>query len=433
MRGVLALGAVVVVVSAGACSSKSQSCVGSSSPLCTGSGRCIAFAACASESDISTAFATVQDGDTLAFSAATYEFDNQLALGTADNVTVIGPGSGQTTLDFHAQQAAEDSVFVQSVNDVTFQGFTVLDSPGNGFRTLSVNGATFRDIGATWTAQNSTDGPYGIYPVQSTQVLVDGCTISGASDSGIYVGQSQQIVVTNNTVFGNVAGIEIENSFFADVYNNTAHDNTAGILVFDLPGLQQEGGHDVRVFDNTIQNNNTRNFAQNNDIVSIVPAGTGFFVMANHDVEVFGNTIEGNNTAGAGIISYALSQQPIDDPNYYEWPRNISLHDNTYSGNGSEPDATSQVGLLLDTGMGSYPDGHVPDVMWDGEVDPSLPAGPNPLTLCINEPSASAVCNMNFEDVNPNNPNLADMVCGATPFECTLTPLSPVTWPGLSP
>jgi parallel beta-helix repeat protein len=434
MRGVLALGAAAVVaVVAGGCGSSSHDCVGTSSPLCTGSGRCIAFAACASESDISTAFADVEDGDTLAFSAATYEFDNQLALGTADNVTVIGPGSGQTTLDFHAQAAAEDSVFVQSVNNVTFQGFTVLDSPGNGFRTLSVNGVTFRDIGATWTAQNSTDGPYGIYPVQSTQVLVDGCTISGASDSGIYVGQSQQIVVTNNTVFGNVAGIEIENSFFADVYNNTAHDNTAGILVFDLPGLQQEGGHNVRVYNNTIQNNNTRNFAENNDIVSIVPAGTGFFVMANHDVEVFGNTIQGNNTAGAGIISYALAQQPIDDPNYYEWPRNVSLHDNNYSGNGTEPDATSQVGLLLDTGMGSYPDGHVPDVMWDGEVDPSLPAGPNPLTLGINEPSASAVCNMNFEDVNPNNPNMSAMVCGATPFECTLAPLPPVTWPGLSP
>ena len=155
---------------------------------------------------------------------------------------------------------------------------------------------------------NTSDGAYAIYPVQSSDVLIEDCTVSGASDSGIYVGQSQDIVVRNNTATLNVAGIEIENSFDADVYGNDSHDNTAGILVFDLPGLQQEGGHAIRVFSNTIVNNNLASFAAQADIVSLVPAGTGFFVMANHDVEIFGNTISGNQTAAAGIISYAITQ-----------------------------------------------------------------------------------------------------------------------------
>ncbi|HEX3344837.1 MAG TPA: parallel beta-helix domain-containing protein, partial [Polyangiaceae bacterium] len=232
MRGVLCFGACAVVL-VGACSSSSGagSCVGSSSPLCTGNGRCIALAACASESDFSTAFALAEDDDTIAIAAGTYAFDNELALGTANGVTVIGPGSGQVTLDFSGQQAATEGLFAQSVSNLTFQGFSVLDTPQNGFKVLSVTGVTFRDIGVSWTAQDATDGAYGIYPVQSTQVLIDGCTVSGAADSGIYVGQSQQIVVQNNTVFGNVAGIEIENSFYADVHDNTAHDNTGGILV----------------------------------------------------------------------------------------------------------------------------------------------------------------------------------------------------------
>ncbi|HEY3816829.1 MAG TPA: parallel beta-helix domain-containing protein [Polyangiaceae bacterium] len=441
MRGVLRFGACVVglfgvVALAGACSSSPSpaSCVGTSSPLCAGSGRCIALAACASESDVSTAFATAEDNDTIAFAAGTYAFDNELALGMANGVTVIGPGSGQVTLDFSNQQAATEGVFAQSVSNLTFQGFTVLDTPQNGFKVLSVTGVTFRDIGVTWTAQDATDGAYGLYPVQSTQVLVDGCTISGAADSGIYVGQSQQIVVQNNTVFGNVSGIEIENSFYADVHDNIAHDNTAGILVFALPGLQQDTGHDVRVYDNQIVNNNTKNFAVNSDIVSIVPAGTGFFVMANKNVEIFGNTITGNQTAAAGIISYATSQQPYMDAAYYEWPSFVWLHDNTYSGNGTEPDARSQVGLLLSTGLGMYPNGgNVPDVMWDGFVDPSLPAGPDPMTICVHEPTASAVCNMNFEDIDMSNPNVSKMDCDATLFACTLPTLPPVTWPGLSP
>ncbi|HEY8091943.1 MAG TPA: hypothetical protein VIF09_28975, partial [Polyangiaceae bacterium] len=76
MRSALLLAVCAIVVVGGGCSSSSKSCVGSSSPLCTGSDRCVAFAACATETDISGAFATAQDGDTLAFSAGTYEFTN---------------------------------------------------------------------------------------------------------------------------------------------------------------------------------------------------------------------------------------------------------------------------------------------------------------------------------------------------------------------
>ena len=39
----------------------------------------------------------------------------------------------------------------------------------------------------------------------------------------------------------NAAGIEIENSYYADVYNNIGK-NTGGILVFDLPNLPKQGG-----------------------------------------------------------------------------------------------------------------------------------------------------------------------------------------------
>ena len=48
----------------------------------------------------------------------------------------------------------------------------------------------------------------------------------------------------NNHVELNVAGIEIENSTNADVHDNTATNNTGGILVFNLPGLEVENGAD---------------------------------------------------------------------------------------------------------------------------------------------------------------------------------------------
>ena len=41
---------------------------------------------------------------------------------------------------------------------------------------------------------------------------IEHCIAIGASDAGIYVGQSNNIIVRNCEVFQNVAGIEIENS-----------------------------------------------------------------------------------------------------------------------------------------------------------------------------------------------------------------------------
>ena len=50
--------------------------------------------------------------------------------------------------------------------------------------------------------------------------MIEHCIAIGASDAGIYVGQSNNIIVRNCEAFQNVAGIEIENSIKADVHSN---------------------------------------------------------------------------------------------------------------------------------------------------------------------------------------------------------------------
>mgnify|MGYP003327655364 FL=1 len=152
------------------------------------------------------------------------------------------------------------------------------------------------------------------YPVESENVLIDKCVAIGASDAGIYVGQSKNIIVRNSIAQYNVAGIEIENSYYADVYGNLASHNTAGILIFDLPDLPQQGGHHVRVFDNESIDNDTDNFAPEGNIVGEVPRGSGIIVMANSDVEIFGNVISGNGTVNLSIVSYG---DDTEDSNYY--------------------------------------------------------------------------------------------------------------------
>ena len=128
------------------------------------------------------------------------------------------------------------------------------------------------------------------------------------------MGQSQQIIVRNSSAHYNVAGIEIENSYFADVYNNLASHNTGGILVFDLPDLPQQGGRHVRVFNNRAINNDTDNFAPEGNIVGEVPRGTGIIIQANSDVEIFDNDISGNGTVNLSIVTYT---NETEDENYY--------------------------------------------------------------------------------------------------------------------
>ena len=55
-----------------------------------------------------------------------------------------------------------------------------------------------------WTGgPKSTNGAYGLYPVESKDVYIDGCIAIGASDAGIYVGQSKNIIVKNSQAMYN--------------------------------------------------------------------------------------------------------------------------------------------------------------------------------------------------------------------------------------
>ena len=247
-------------------------------------------------------------------------------------------------------------------NEVMLKDFAIINTKGDGIKTIGSEGIYFINLRTEWTGgPDSSNGAYGLYPVQSKNVLIDGCIAIGASDAGIYVGQSENIIVRNSRAEFNVAGIEIENSYYADVYNNIAQHNTGGILVFDLPDLPQQGGHHVRVFSNQILNNDTDNFAPEGNIVGEVPRGTGIIIMANSNVEIFDNDISGNETMNIAIVSYSY-EEAIDATDYYPHPRAIQIHDNRLSNSGSNPDMDKEIAAIV-KGLAKQT---MPDIFWDG-------------------------------------------------------------------
>ena len=196
--------------------------------------------------------------------------------------------------------------------------------------------------------------------------MIEHCIAIAASDAGIYVGQSEDIIVRYSEAFDNVAGIEIENSTRADVYGNNVHGNTGGILVFDLPDLPVKEGKLVRIFDNIIKNNNLDNFAPEGNIVGKVPAGTGIMIMATEMVEVFQNTIIDNKTAGTAIVSYFITEEETKDTEYNPYTSSIYIHDNIYRRATMIPTLDHDIGLLLFFHF--FRD--IPDIIYDGMPDP---------------------------------------------------------------
>ena len=171
------------------------------------------------QSRLQEALIGAQPGDVVELGAGRFVLTDGLSL-DADGVTVRGAGMEATVLDFSGQQGAGEGLLITSDN-VTVRDFAVENTKGDGIKSKGADNIVYYRVRVAWTGgPKETNGAYGIYPVASTGVLVDGCKVSGASDAGIYVGQSKAITVRYNMVEQSVAGIEIENSRDALVTGN---------------------------------------------------------------------------------------------------------------------------------------------------------------------------------------------------------------------
>ncbi|WP_374406034.1 parallel beta-helix domain-containing protein [Pelagerythrobacter sp.] len=307
-------------------------------------------------------------GDEVVLGAGRFAISDGLSL-DVDGVTLRGAGMEATVLDFTGQQGSGEGLLVTS-DGVILRDFAVENPKGDGIKSKGADDIVYHKIRVTWTGgPKPTNGAYGIYPVESTNILIDGSEVSGASDAGIYVGQSSKITVRNSVATDNVAGIEIENSRDAIVERNFVSRNTGGILVFDLPDLPVMGGGNVLVRHNLVAENTTANFAPEGNIVASVRRGTGIMVMANENVWVGQNLLYDNPTAPIMVIAYPLE---FDDPDYDPYPRSVAIGWNEVDAGGTDPQIDGAEQLLAAFG------GALPPVLWDGLIGESDPA---PLTV----------------------------------------------------
>lgn len=357
---------------------------------------------------IQTDFIEAEHGTVIQLPAGTFQLDASLWLDGKHDITIQGAGMDKTILNFAGQITGAEGIKVTNSQRIIVTDLTVQNTKGDGIKTQLVEGITFKRVKAEWTkGPDAKNGGYGLYPVQCSNVLIDQCEVRGASDAGIYVGQSKHIIVRNSKAYENVAGIEIENSLYADVFENESYNNTGGILVFDLPDLiQKEGGY-VRVFQNNIHDNNHNNFAPKGNIVGKVPPGTGVMVLATRNVEIFDNKIINNITASTAIISYYMTENPINDKTYKPFPSNIHIHNNVYERPHVRATGKGRMGKMyrfkLKFGK------KVPHIQFDGIEDDKM----KERNICIHSNK-----NETFVSLNAGN-GFKNMSNDLKPYTCT--------------
>lgn len=356
-------------------------------------------------------------GDVIDIPAGTYHFDRSLTL-RASGVTLKGAGMDKTVLSFKGQKAGAEGLLVNG-DDFVIENLTIQDSKGDGLKISESENITIRSVKVEWTGGPSTkNGAYGLYPVLTKNVLIEDSVSIGASDAGIYVGQSDGVIVRRSRAEQNVAGIEIENTRNADVYDNVATGNTGGILVFNMPGLSQQGGN-IRVYNNKVIANNHENFGAKGTPVASVPAGSGMVINSNDDIEIFNNEIRDNATANIIVSSvYSTGYKDSSKSETFDpYPERIYIHNNTLSGGGDSPDGVD-LKLLKTTQYGLT--GSFPDVLWDGyfnkdrQVDGKA-VGPQ---ICLRDVNGVINADGPGGYKNPNK--------DTKPYDCTLPSLPAV-------
>ena len=209
---------------------------------------------------------------------------------------------------------ASEKVIIQNPGDAE-NGITVLDE-GDGFVLKNVTVQNFEENGVFLAHVDHfllshvvtiNNGEYGLFPVFCKFGVVEFCSATGHTDTGIYVGQSDSVSVRYNEAYGNVNGLEVENCSNVAVVKNHSYDNVAGILVVLLPGLTVKTSANILVSENNFEDNNHVNFADPSEgFEAFVPSGSGVLLVGVDNATIKNNKVLNNNFTGIATVSTVI-------------------------------------------------------------------------------------------------------------------------------
>ena len=356
------------------------------------------------EEEMVEQFILAKDSSVIELPEGHFLFSQSLSLDNKTHLTIKGQGIDKTVLSFKGQTSGAEGIKITNSQNITLEDFAIEDAVGDNLKISESDSIVMRRIRSAWTGEVSVqNGAYALYPVLSTNVIIEECEAIGSSDAGIYVGQSNNVIIRNNKAFYNVAGIESENSTNVEIYGNEAYENTSGLLIFNLPELTLYGGN-VNAYNNNIHDNNLTNFAVKGSIVSAVPKGAGVVIMATKDIQFHNNIVANHKTTNLSIVSYeifaaeedeqreatvndqaqarglrAIESDYKDDKAYNPYPGRIDVRDNRFSNKHFFPTFSNDFGILWLVKNS----GNIPDIAYDGIFAPGGSLQDEEYKICI--------------------------------------------------
>jgi parallel beta-helix repeat protein len=270
-------------------------------------------------------------GSTIIVAAGVYR---EALVVSQPNIRLIGAGASDdgTVLSNEGVNAETGITVMPGADNFQLAGFLVRGFNENGIRLSRV-----RDYRVTNNVFLN-NGEYAVFPVFSTGGVISNNIASGHMDASLYVGQSTGAVISHNKVFGNVIGIEVENSADCTVTENEAYNNALGILIVELPLLDVKTTNRVTVSKNLCYNNNNTEIERALEIfIQAVPVGGGILVVAADSVTVSDNITLGNRSFG---IAIARLPELFDDfdPDLVHIADNSRVTGNLCLRNGRDPE-----------------------------------------------------------------------------------------------
>jgi parallel beta-helix repeat protein len=190
------------------------------------------------------------------------------------------------------------------MQDFEIRGITIRGFDNNGLFTENLDGFKIIDV-------ESVDNlNYGIFPTLSKNGLITHSRSTGsATDSGIWVETSENVVVSYSYVADNVNGFEVSNSDDVLLVHNEATNNTLGFSILLLPDIfdDRAGAKRIDARDNYVHDNNRPNTARPGSILSFVPRGIGMLYLGVDESLIKNNRVEDNDFTGIAITDYCLA------------------------------------------------------------------------------------------------------------------------------
>lgn len=335
-----------------------------------------------------------KNGERIEVPAGRYQLDQGLLL-TKEGITLAGAGSARTQLSFLAMEATGPAIHIDADN-ITVSGMTILDAKDTGVLISTSDKLIVHDI-ETNAPGADRDRPalgYGMVIRRSSNVIVSNSRLMAGRNAGIYILDSDNVLIKNNKLTTNTIGLQVVSSRSVDVIDSTISHNSMGVLLAEFPTQALKPGRNIRLHGNTISANNRNNFRSSAEVAQLVFTGVGLHIAGVDKVEVFRNTFRSNNASNIVIFGNEADSFP-DLFAFDPYAEGIYIVDNEISDSGMAPgNLANWRGINL-----SLP---YPDILYDGVISPSnansVTDDRAPDRVCLNANRTPRIVNLDLDD-----------------------------------